>query len=408
MSFHLREIEDRQRNEAAYRNSEKKKAEEGLIKADSTLKRLKDKSANALQALQIHQLDVQALTDQIQSDENEVNERGRERGEFFKQRDEILKEVLEMKVKVAQITEEYKAFMIEFRGTEVDIRKKVEFIDQLKKNMRDKETAQKEFEPTRRELNRKIGECSRQAEIIEQQYSWITEEKEHFNKPGTQYDFRNTTSRDIQQQIREMKDRREELDRRVNVNAMKALGEAEERANDLDAKRKALEEDRELLRETIFEIDIEKKRELETAYKKISTDFGGIFSTILPGANAKLQAVDENDVKSGLKIRVAFNNQWKEALDELSGGQRSLVALSLILAMLKCNPAPIYILDEVDAALDVSHTANIGTMIKKHFKESQFIIVSLKEGMFNNANVIYRTQFVNGTSKVSRTDNRRC
>ena len=98
-------------------------------------------------------------------------------------------------------------------------------------------------------------------------------------------------------------------------------------------------------------------------------------------------------------------------------GQRSLVALSLVLAMLKFKPAPIYILDEVDSALDSSHTQNIGMMIKNYFTTSQvrtlfilsqlklfqFIIVSLKEGMFSNANVIYRTKFVDGTSKVTRT-----
>ena len=55
----------------------------------------------------------------------------------------------------------------------------------------------------------------------------------------------------------------------------------------------------------------------------------------------------------------------------MSGGQRSLVALSLILALLRYKPAPLYILDEVDAALDSSHTQNIGLMIKKHFQNSQ-------------------------------------
>jgi len=57
----------------------------------------------------------------------------------------------------------------------------------------------------------------------------------------------------------------------------------------------------------------------------------------------------------------------------------------------------------VDAALDLSHTQNIGRMIKSHFPQSQFIIVSLKEGMFNNANVIYRTRLVDGVSQVIRT-----
>ncbi|KAK9083184.1 hypothetical protein Scep_029655 [Stephania cephalantha] len=57
----------------------------------------------------------------------------------------------------------------------------------------------------------------------------------------------------------------------------------------------------------------------------------------------------------------------------------------------------------VDAALDLSHTQNIGRMIKTHFPHSQFIVVSLKEGMFNNANVLFRTKFVDGVSTVQRT-----
>ena len=84
-------------------------------------------------------------------------------------------------------------------------------------------------------------------------------------------------------------------------------------------------------------------------------------------------------------LQVGFGAVWKENLGELSGGQRSLVALSLILAMLLLKPAPIYILDEVDAALDLSHTQNIGTMLKQQFQKSQFVIVSLKVSKNNVA-----------------------
>jgi structural maintenance of chromosome 2 len=58
---------------------------------------------------------------------------------------------------------------------------------------------------------------------------------------------------------------------------------------------------------------------------------------------------------------------------------------------------------QVDAALDLSHTQNIGKMIREQFPNAQFIVVSLKEGMFNNANVIFRTRFVDGSSTVTRT-----
>ena len=59
-----------------------------------------------------------------------------------------------------------------------------------------------------------------------------------------------------------------------------------------------------------------------------------------------------------------------------------------------------YILDEVDAALDLSHTQNIGRLIKTRFKGSQFIVVSLKDGMFQNANRVFKTRFAEGTSVV--------
>lgn len=68
---------------------------------------------------------------------------------------------------------------------------------------------------------------------------------------------------------------------------------------------------------------------------------------------------------------------WKDNLTELSGGQRSLAALSLILAMLLFKPAPLYILDEVDAALDLSHTQNVGRMLRSHFKKSQVHVTYL-------------------------------
>ena len=153
----------------------------------------------------------------------------------------------------------------------------------------------------------------------------------------------------------------------------------------------------------IQELDVKKAQALQSTWVKVNRDFGSIFSMLLPGTHAKLEPPEGATVAEGLEVRVAFNGVWKESLTELSGGQRSLLALSLILALLLFKPAPMYILDEVDAALDLSHTQNIGLMLRTHFSASQFIVVSLKEGMFNNANVIFRTRFVDGVSAVART-----
>lgn len=148
---------------------------------------------------------------------------------------------------------------------------------------------------------------------------------------------------------------------------------------------------------------MKKAQALQTTWIKVNRDFGSIFTMLLPGTLAKLEPPEGGTVMDGLEVKVAFNGVWKDSLTELSGGQRSLLALSLILSLLLFKPAPMYILDEVDAALDLSHTQNIGMMLRTHFSSSQFLVVSLKEGMFNNANVIFRTRFVDGVSAVTRT-----
>merc|ERR1712216_719066 len=179
----------------------------------------------------------------------------------------------------------------------------------------------------------------------------------------------------------------------------------------------------------ISELDEKKRQALMKTWRKVNTDFASIFSMLLPGTTARLSPPrdtsgdgeleernmpisPDDDVEATflvncLEVKVSFDAgaTYKESLSELSGGQRSLLALSLILSLLLFKPAPLYILDEVDAALDLSHTQNIGKMIKTHFPQSQFVVVSLKEGMFSNANVIYRTKFVDGISQVVRTEN---
>ena len=76
------------------------------------------------------------------------------------------------------------------------------------------------------------------------------------------------------------------------------------------------------------------------------------------------------------------------------------------MSLLQFKPAPMYILDEIDAALDLSHTQHIGHLFKTRFKGSQFIVVSLKEGLFTNANVLFKARFHDGTSMVDRTETR--
>jgi structural maintenance of chromosome 2 len=139
-------------------------------------------------------------------------------------------------------------------------------------------------------------------------------------------------------------------------------------------------------------LDIKKSESLTRVVAEVDQHFSRIFKSLLDNVDARLVTPGGKTLaEGGLEFRVSFSGKWKDSLSELSGGQKSLLALSLVLALAlvrsRDKPTPLYILDEVDAAMDVRHTSNMGKLFKQHFPKSQFVVVSLKEGMFENANV---------------------
>ncbi|XP_061832916.1 structural maintenance of chromosomes protein 2 [Nerophis lumbriciformis] len=396
-------LENKMKNAESEREKELKAAQQKLnaakAKADAFNKKLKQKQQESdavaleLQELQREQTGYEqqvaaveeatkAIKEQIDSMACTVSQNKeavrKAQEELSKQKEAIMAQFKEMKVKSME------ANKIREQNNEVQLKIK-ELEHNISKHHKDSQNA--------------ADEVTRMLE----EHDWIQAERHFFGQPNSSYDFKTNNPREAGQRLNKLQETTSKLERNVNKRAMNMLNEAEERYNDLMKKKRIVESDKTKILQTIEELDQKKNEALNLAWQKVNKDFGSIFSTLLPGATAKLAPPQGCGVLDGLEFRVALGDTWKENLSELSGGQRSLVALSLILAMLLFKPAPIYILDEVDAALDLSHTQNIGQMLRTHFTQSQFVVVSLKDGMFTNANVLFKTKFVDGMSTVTRS-----
>uniref|UniRef100_A0A9J7XJP1 Structural maintenance of chromosomes protein 2 n=1 Tax=Cyprinus carpio carpio TaxID=630221 RepID=A0A9J7XJP1_CYPCA len=375
-------LENKMKNAEAEREKELKAAQQKLnqakSKADAYNKRLKEKQQEA---------DSVAL---------ELEELKREQAGYEQQIqavDDALKAIQEQ---IDTMTTEVLANKKVILGQEREIKGKTGEANHLREQNNDAQLKIKELEHniSKHKKDSADATCCRLDDL---------KFKHLFGQPNTAYDFKTNNPKEAGQRLKRLEETKDKLERNVNRRAMNMLSEAEERYNDLKKKKRIVENDKAKILETIEELDQKKNEALNVAWQKVNKDFGSIFSTLLPGANARLAPPEGCGVLDGLEFKVALGKTWKENLTELSGGQRSLVALSLILAMLLFKPAPIYILDEVDAALDLSHTQNIGQMLRTHFTHSQFVVVSLKDGMFTNANVLFKTKFVDGISAVTRT-----
>lgn len=260
---------------------------------------------------------------------------------------------------------------------------------------------------------------------MEEEHEWIADARDQFGRQGTPYDFHGQNIAECKATHRNLLDRSQGLRKKINPKVMNMIDSVEKKEVSLKHMMRTVIRDKRKIEETIVSLDDYKKKALQETWEKVNADFGQIFAELLPGSFAKLDPPEGKTISDGLEVKVCLGKVWKQSLTELSGGQRfvlpsppplsflflpqlthlpsshsSLIALSLIMALLQFKPAPMYILDEVDAALDLSHTQNIGRLIKTRFKGSQFIVVSLKDGMFQNANRIFRTRFSEGTSMV--------
>ncbi|XP_073520188.1 structural maintenance of chromosomes protein 2 isoform X1 [Phyllobates terribilis] len=395
-------LEHKMKNAEAEREKELKEAQQKLDeakkKADASNKKMKEKQ----QEVDALVLELEELKREQTSYQQQIEAVDEAMKSYQEQLDSMAAEVSKNKEIVKKAQEELAKQKEIIMGHDKEIKSKSTEAGKMRDSNNDIQLKIKELEHNITKHKKESSDASARVEKMLTDYEWISSEKHLFGLENTAYDFKANNPKAAGQRLQKLQEMKEKLGRNVNMRAMNMLTQAEERYNDLMKKKRIVENDKSKILGTIEELDEKKNSALKIAWEKVNSDFGSIFSTLLPGANAVLAPPEGCDVLDGLEFKVALGSTWKENLTELSGGQRSLVALSLILAMLLFKPAPIYILDEVDAALDLSHTQNIGQMLRTHFRHSQFIIVSLKDGMFNNANVLFKTKFVDGVSTVAR------
>ncbi|KAK2521489.1 Smc2 [Columba livia] len=400
-------LENKMKNAEGEREKELKNAQQNLDgaqkKADTSSKKMKEKQ----QEVEAIVLELEELKQEQASYEQQIEAAEKVIKSYKEQVNALAAEVSKTKESVKKAEEELDKQKEIITLQDKVIEAKTAEITKYREENNALQLKVETLEHNIRRHQQDAADATAKVTRMLKEHEWIASEKSLFGQPNTVFDFKSNDPKEACEELQKLQKKKEKLGRSVNLRAMNALSETEERFNDLMRKKRIVENDKAKIIAAIEELDQKKIEALNMAWEKVDKDFGLIFSTLLPGARAKLEPCKTGEVLTGLEFRIALGNTWKENLTELSGGQRSLVALSLILAMLLFKPAPIYILDEVDAALDLSHTQNIGHMIYTYFRHSQFLVVSLKDGMFNNANVLYKTRFLDGVSTVTRLEQRR-
>lgn len=210
----------------------------------------------------------------------------------------------------------------------------------------------------------------------------------------------------LQEEVSNIKDKLEKMGP-INPMAMEAYQEIKERNDFIISQREDLFKAKESLLTTIEEIDAVAKETFIVAYEKIKENFMKVFRSLFTEEDdCDLRLSDpDNPLESSIEIIAKPKGKRPLTINQLSGGEKTLTATSLLFAIYLLKPAPFCIFDEVDAPLDDANIDKFNNIIKTFSKESQFIIVTHNKRTMSSTDVIYGiTMIEQGVSRVVPVD----
>ena len=188
----------------------------------------------------------------------------------------------------------------------------------------------------------------------------------------------------------------------VDVDSIKRYQQMRERYDFLSEQRLDLEDAIAKLRKIIEEMTETMKQQFTEKFKIINHNFGEVFKELFGGGKAELILTDtENVLECGIEIEVQPPGKKLQNMTLLSGGERAFTAIALLFAILKINPAPFCVLDEIEAALDDVNVFRFAEYLKKFSSETQFLVITHRKGTMEAADTVYGiTMEEKGISKL--------
>ena len=304
-----------------------------------------------------------------------------------KEIDELIKEVSNSGTKVEELKNERVVKNTKLEEAETSLAEQIDKIDGLKEQINKADIKKSKFEI---ELDQIVNKMWEEYEITP-------------NDPGDYEEPKNVN--EVQKRVNTLRSQMKELGS-VNIDAIEEYKKLKERYDFMSEQRLDLETTISKLRKVIADMTETMKKQFSERFKIINKNFSEVFIELFNGGKAELKLTDEENIlESGIEIEVQPPGKKLQNMMLLSGGERAFTAIALLFAILKINPAPFCVLDEIEAALDDVNVYRFAEYLKKFAKDSQFLVITHRKGTMEAANTVYGiTMEENGISKLLSLD----
>ncbi len=397
---------------------------------------------------------IDALSEQIEKDKLKINEYEEGHKEQSAKRDNIYLEISDMKVSVNSIEESLKnndesLIRIGFEKQALTVKrneliKRNEQLKEIKADLQDKiqtksknisnpEKVEKEKNKAIQELQNKrkklsqenekyiqnITDVNRDIMLLSNKISSIEVNKAKTDAEMTamkerMWDEYNLTHNEALQRHGEIENiteaRKEIAEARniikqlgpVNIHSIEDYAKTNERYRFFTTQKEDIEKSKEDLYKTVNEMNTVMRKIFKEKFEIINDNFNEIFARLFEGGQAKLELTDQSDIlECGIDIIAQPPGKKLQNMMLLSGGEKAFTAIALVFAMLKLNPSPFCVFDEIDTSLDDNNVLKYCKYLNEHKSNTQFVLITHRKGTMENADTIYGvTMQEHGITKV--------
>ena len=281
----------------------------------------------------------------------------------------------------------------------------------LRFELEDCEANLEELEEQVAKENQKNEELIRKQAQVEAQVAQVSERLRGFTHDLTEdYHMTLAEAKEASQVVEDVaiaRERLQDLRRRIkalgpiNLDAIAQYDEVNNRLTFLNGQKEDLVHSKNLLLDTINEMDDEVKSRFQVTFNAIRESFEQTFTQMFGGGSADLSLTEGDLLTAGVEISVQPPGKKIQSLNLMSGGEKALSALALLFAIIRVKTIPFVILDEVEAALDEANVKRFGDYLNRFDKSSQFIVVTHRKGTMAAADSIYGvTMQESGISRI--------
>ena len=251
-----------------------------------------------------------------------------------------------------------------------------------------------------KELTKQISILERQSDSLNRDLHDLIENEAKLQQILSAFGFnKNMETFDVESIVQGLSSELASLNA-LNAKAPETYLEVSYGYRSMSTRKNSLEAERNSIVKFIEDIEKDKRQTFLDAFDKVDKEIRLIFNKMTEG-NAWLELQNEDNIfNSGISYLIQFPNKPKRESTSISGGEKTLAAIVFVLALQKLKPSPFYLFDEVDAHLDAPNSERLAKILEERSKESQFIMVSLKDSVIQKAKLIYGVFPKNGVSHV--------